>query len=134
MTKDNHKLGQFDLTGGCCRAISNRSALLGSHLCSAPPCSQLCLVPVWQAAVLVTVWKSAVPGPLMPSPQLGAGTRVSRMLPGPPSTVPGQTPPAWPSPAGIPPAPRGTPQIEVSFEIDANGEAARVSFHGGPVG
>jgi len=27
-----------------------------------------------------------------------------------------------PSDAGIPPAPRGTPQIEVSFEIDANGE------------
>ena len=23
---------------------------------------------------------------------------------------------------GIPPAPRGSPQIEVSFEIDANGE------------
>lgn len=22
MTKDNHKLGQFDLTGGCCRAFS----------------------------------------------------------------------------------------------------------------
>ncbi len=28
-----------------------------------------------------------------------------------------------PTHAGIPPAPRGTPQIEVSFEIDANGEA-----------
>ena len=29
---------------------------------------------------------------------------------------------------GIPPAPRGTPQIEVSFEIDANGEAAVLLF------
>ena len=42
------------------------------------------------------------------------GQLYSLRLPDPPCTR--RTPPA-----GIPPAPRGTPQIEVSFEIDANG-------------
>ena len=32
---------------------------------------------------------------------------------------------------GIPAAPRGSPQIEVSFEIDANGEQGGASSSGG---
>ena len=38
-----------------------------------------------------------------------------------PALNPDSCPPVSFPPAGIPPAPRGTPQIEVTFEVDANG-------------